>query len=96
MSQANQDGDQPQGIGSQSELDTDVNAGSGDQNEGEGNKTAARRANKAMTEYAHSGRVEPAAQVAKEALDGPEGEELRQAEELAKQPSVPDMGESRR
>jgi hypothetical protein len=99
MSQANQGnpGDGPQGIGSQSELDTDVDAsatGAGE-NEGEGGKTAARRANQAMTEYAQSGRVEPAAQAAKEALDGPEGDDLREAEQLAKMPSVPDPGSNR-
>jgi hypothetical protein len=92
MSQANQGnpGDLPSGTGSQSELDTDV--GTAGENEGEGSKTAARRANEAMTEYAQSGRVEPAAQAAKEALDGPEGAELREAEEQGKQGSVPGVG----
>ncbi|NUQ78427.1 MAG: hypothetical protein HUU21_33270 [Polyangiaceae bacterium] len=74
----------------------DVDATSGE-NEGEGSRTAARRANRAMSEYAKSGRVEPAAREAKEAVEGPEGDELREAEELGKsKASVPDWGGNRR
>jgi hypothetical protein len=52
----------------------------GQQNEGEGNKTAAREYNKATTEFAKSGQVEGKAREAKQAVDGPEGEKLREAE----------------
>ena len=57
----------------------------GFENEGEGNKTAARRFNKAQEEYVQSGRAEHAAEEAKEALDGEEGESLREAEEEARE-----------
>ena len=50
------------------------------ENEGEGNKTAARRYDAAQEAYVASGKSEAAAQAAKEALDGPEGDALRQAE----------------
>ena len=53
-------------------------------NEGEGNRTAARRYDKATEEYVKSGRADAAAKRAAEALDGPEGDELRRAEEEAK------------
>ena len=55
------------------------------ENEGEGNKTAARRYNEATQQYVESGKVETAAQEAEGALAGPEGEELRRAEEATKQ-----------
>jgi hypothetical protein len=54
------------------------------QNEGEGNHTAARKYNEAQQEFAQSGKVGPAAKDAAKAVDGPEGEALRQAEELGK------------
>jgi hypothetical protein len=50
------------------------------ENEGEGNKTAARHYNEATREFVDSGKVGEAARKAKEAVDGPEGEELRRAE----------------
>ena len=53
-------------------------------NEGEGNRTAARRYNKATEEYVKTGRSDEAAKRAAQALDGPEGEELRRAEEEEK------------
>ncbi len=46
---------------------------------GEGNVEADRRYREKTTEFARSGKVEPAAREAKEALDGPEGEELERA-----------------
>jgi len=49
-------------------------------NEGEGNKTAAKEYNKAATAHAQSGRSEEAAQKARQALDTPEGTEMREAE----------------
>jgi hypothetical protein len=57
---------------------------SADANEGEGNRTAARRYNRATEEYARSGRVEPAAKAAEKALEGPERAELERAEEAGK------------
>jgi hypothetical protein len=56
----------------------------GDGNEGEGSRTAARRYDRATTEFAQSGKVPAAAAAARRAIEGPEGEELRKAEEDAK------------
>jgi hypothetical protein len=53
-------------------------------NEGEGNQTAARQYNDAQKNFAKSGKVDTAAKDAAEALDGPQGRELRDAEELGK------------
>jgi hypothetical protein len=53
-------------------------------NEGEGNRTAARRYNKAQQEFARSGKVEEKAREAREASDGPEGDALREAELIGK------------
>lgn len=53
-------------------------------NEGEGNRTAARQYNDAQKKFAESGKVEPAAKDAAKAVDGPEGSELRKAEEIGK------------
>jgi hypothetical protein len=55
-----------------------------DPNEGEGNRTAARRYNRATEEYGRSGHVDEAARAAKKALDGPEREELERAEREAR------------
>jgi hypothetical protein len=65
------------------------------ENEGEGSRTAARNYNKATEQYVKSGRVDEAAKKAEAALDGPEGDELREAEletrrtEPGKEPSNP-------
>lgn len=59
--------------------DRHVNAGQ-QKNEGEGNKTAARHYNEATTEFAKSGKVEDKAKEARQAVDGKEGDKLRQAE----------------
>jgi hypothetical protein len=56
-------------------------------NEGEGNKTAARRYNRATVEYGQSGRVERAAKAAEKALEGPERAELERAEQVGKSKS---------
>ncbi len=56
-------------------------------NEGEGNHTAARAYNKAQTGFAHGGKVEAAAKDAARAVDGPEGEALRKAEQEGKRHS---------
>ncbi len=52
-------------------------------NEGEGNHTAARRYDAAAEKTAKSGNVEQLAEKAKRALDGKEGDALRDAEIVA-------------
>jgi hypothetical protein len=49
-------------------------------NEGEGNRTAAREYNRDTREFIESGQVESAAEKAKQALQGAEGDKLRKAE----------------
>ena len=56
-------------------------------NEGEGNQTAAKEYNDAQKTFAECGKVEPAAKDAAKAVDGPEGNELRKAEEAGKKHS---------
>jgi hypothetical protein len=53
-------------------------------NEGEGNRTAARRYDAATEQYIASGRTDAAAKAALEAVEGPEGDALRAAEEFGK------------
>jgi hypothetical protein len=53
-------------------------------NEGEGNHTAAKEYNDGQKKFAQSGRVDQAAKDAAKAVDGPEGDELRKAEEAGK------------
>ena len=53
-------------------------------NEGEGNKTAAREYNDAQRRFVESGQVEKKAREAEQALDGPEGPALRNAEAIGK------------
>ncbi|MFT3764424.1 MAG: hypothetical protein QM820_02735 [Minicystis sp.] len=55
-----------------------------DANEGEGNRTAARRYDEGVAETIASGKVDEAAEEAAKALDGAEGEELREAEKKGK------------
>jgi hypothetical protein len=59
------------------------------QNEGEGSRTAADRYDAGAEEMAKSGKVEELARKAKEALDGKEGEDLKRAEEQAKNALLP-------
>jgi hypothetical protein len=54
------------------------------QNEGEGNRTAARRFNEAEQRFARSGKVEEKAKAAERALEGKEGEALKEAELIGK------------
>ncbi len=54
-------------------------------NEGEGNHTAARHYNESQKAFVDSGKVGPAADKAVEAVDGPDGDALRAAEDAAKQ-----------
>ena len=53
----------------------------GQKNEGEGNKTAAREYNKAQQEFVQSGKVDKAAEEARKAVDGPQRDELKKAED---------------
>ncbi len=54
------------------------------QNEGEGNRTAARQYNKEQEKFARSGKVEEKARDAAKAVDGSEGDALREAELVGK------------
>ena len=54
------------------------------QNEGEGNKTAVREFNEAERRFVESGAVADKTREAERALDGPEQEELKNAEEIGK------------
>ncbi|CAN0588884.1 unnamed protein product [Laminaria digitata] len=53
-------------------------------NEGEGNRTADRKYREDARKFAKSGKVENAAEKAREAIDGDEREELKKAEEKGK------------
>jgi hypothetical protein len=53
-------------------------------NEGEGNRTADRKYREGVRQHVKSGAAEPAAEDAKQALDGAEAEELRAAEAAGK------------
>jgi hypothetical protein len=53
-------------------------------NEGEGNRSAAREYNEAQQRFVESGQVEDAAREAERALDGPERQELLDAEAAGK------------
>jgi hypothetical protein len=53
-------------------------------NEGEGNRTAARAYNKAQRRFVESQPVEQKAREAKRALDGPEAQELAEAEAIGR------------
>jgi hypothetical protein len=53
-------------------------------NQGEGNREAGRIYNKEQQEFVKEGKVEHGAQEAKAAFEGPEGEELKKAEEEGK------------
>jgi len=79
-------------IPAKSPLVAPVPGGKGDssavENEGEGSRSAARNYDRATAQYVKSGRVEEAARKAQTALDGPEGDALREAE-LATRATVP-------
>jgi hypothetical protein len=62
----------------------DASATSGEPNEGEGNRTAARRYDEATRRYIAEGHGPSAAEEAERALDGKEGEELREAERIGR------------
>jgi hypothetical protein len=54
------------------------------ENEGEGSRTAARNYNQKTREFIDAGKVDEAAEAARDALDSDEREELADAEESAK------------
>lgn len=53
-------------------------------NEGEGNRTAARQYNQDQQKFVRSGKVEEKAEEARDAVQGAEGKELRDAELVGK------------
>lgn len=53
-------------------------------NEGEGNRTAARQYNDAQRRFVKSGKVEEKAKEAERAVEGKEGDALREAELIGK------------
>lgn len=53
-------------------------------NEGEGNRTAARQYNEAQQRFVRTGKVERKAKEAETAIEGSEGEKLREAELVGK------------
>jgi hypothetical protein len=61
---------------------TDKNIGK--ENEGEGSRTADRAYTNATKDFIKSGRVEEKARDAAKAIDGPEGEELKRAEDAGR------------
>lgn len=62
-------------------------SGAEPENEGEGSRTAAKKYDQDAQRFAESGKVEEKAREAREAIDGPEGAELAQAEAEGKQHS---------
>lgn len=52
-------------------------SGTGQENEGEGNRTAAKKYDQDAQRFAELGKVDEKAREAREAIDGPEGEESR-------------------
>ena len=72
------------------------NKGKTQQNEGEGNRTAAREYNQAQQSFAKSGKVEDKAKEARQAVDGPEGDKLREAELVGKRHAAEEDPEVKR
>ena len=66
------------------------------QNEGEGNRTAARRYNSEQQRFARSGKVEKKAKEAERAVEGKEGEALRDAELVGKRHAAEEDPEIKR
>jgi hypothetical protein len=71
----------------QSKLGEKTSGAGSSANEGEGNRSAARRFNEAQHKFVADGKVAAKAKEAEKAIAGPEGEELRRAEEIGKQHS---------
>jgi hypothetical protein len=68
----------------------------GQPNEGEGNRTAARRFNEAQQGFARSGKVEEKAKAAERAVEGKEGDALREAELIGKRHAAEEDPEIKR
>jgi hypothetical protein len=64
-------------------------------NEGEGSRTAAKHYNDAQKKFVEAGKVEPAARQAAQAIDGPEGDELRRAEQVGKSKIAEELPEEK-
>lgn len=58
--------------------------------QGEGNYDANRRYNEGLEKSVEKGDADALAEKAKKALEGPEGDELRKAEQLGKRGQTPD------
>ena len=69
--------------GNQSKMNAGAGQSSGP-NEGEGSQTGARQYNEATRNFVKSGQVDQKAREAAKAVDGPEGEKLRRAEETGR------------
>jgi hypothetical protein len=65
-------------------------------NEGEGNRSAARRYNEAQQRFVRSGRVEEKAKEAERAIEGKEGDALREAELVGKRHAAEEDPEVKR
>jgi hypothetical protein len=63
---------------------TEKKKGKYQRNEGEGNRTAARDYNESQQRFVRSGKVEEKAKAAEKAVEGKEGDELREAELIGK------------
>ena len=66
---------------------TKGSSGTDQENEGEGSRTAAKKYDQDAQRFAELGKVDEKARQAREAVDGPEGEELVHAEAQGKQHS---------
>ena len=65
-------------------------------NEGEGNRTAARQFNRQQQEFARSVKAEEKAKEAEKAVEGSEGEKLREAELIGKRHAAEEDPEVKR
>ena len=65
-------------------------------NEGEGNRTAARQYNEARRRFVKSGKAEEKAKEAERAVEGKEGDTLREAELVGKRHSAEEDPEIKR
>jgi hypothetical protein len=68
----------------------------GQKNEGEGNRTAARQYNEAQRRFVKSGKVEEKAKEAERAVEGKEGDALREAELVGKRHTAEEDPEIKR
>lgn len=66
---------------------TETAENAGAKNEGEGNRTAARHYNEDTRDFIESGKVEKSADMARKAVEGDEGKELKRAEKQGMKPA---------